>query len=216
MRAPLPGVLVVQGGPGTGKTAVALHRAAYLLYSHRLRLENEGLLFVGPNAGFIRYVEDVLPALGEQTATLATAGQLVDGVRPSAEDTIAAATVKHDARMVEVLRRAVADRERALREDLVVGHGSLTLRVTRAESRRIVARVQSEPGTHNARRRHVERLFVNALWRAAKADAERLALARGGSARVPEVDDFKRSVRRHTNVQRALERMWAPGRRPKR
>jgi DNA helicase IV len=208
VRAPLPGVLVVQGGPGTGKTAVALHRAAYLLYSHRLRLENEGLLFVGPNAGFIRYVEDVLPALGEQTAVLATAGQLVDGVRPSAEDTIAAATVKHDARMVEVLRRAVADRERPLREDLVVGHGSLTLRVTRAESRRIVARVQSEPGTHNARRRQVERLFVNALWRAAKADAERLALARGGAARTPEVDDFKRSVRRHTDVQRALERMW--------
>jgi len=208
VRAPLAGVLVVQGGPGTGKTAVALHRAAYLLYSHRLRLENEGLLFIGPNAGFIRYVEDVLPALGEQTATLATAGQLVEGVRPSGEDTIAAATVKHDGRMVEVLRRAVADRERPLREDLVIGHGSLTLRVTRAESRRIVARVQSEPGTHNARRRQVERLFVNALWRAAKADAERLALARGGAARVPEVEEFKQSVRRHTDVQRALERMW--------
>ncbi|MBV9253232.1 MAG: AAA family ATPase [Actinobacteria bacterium] len=208
VRAPLPGVLVVQGGPGTGKTAVALHRAAYLLYSHRLRLETEGLLFIGPNAGFIRYVEDVLPALGEQTATLATTGQLVDGVRASGEDTLAAATVKHDARMVEVLRRAVADRERPLREDLVIGHGSLTLRVTRATSRRIVAQVKDRAGTHNERRRRVEWLLLEALWQAAHADAERLALAHGGAARVPETDGFKRAVRRNPEVQRALERMW--------
>ena len=208
VRAPLSGAIFVQGGPGTGKTAVALHRAAYLLYSHRLRLEHDGLLFVGPNAGFIRYVEDVLPALGEQTATLATAGDLLAGVRVGAEDETATAAVKHDIRMVEVLRRAVAGRQRPLRQDLVVGHGSLTVRLTRGASRRIVARAQAEPGTHNERRALVERLVLNALWRAAREDAERLALARGGGVRMPEANEFKRALRRHADVRVALERMW--------
>ena len=71
IRAPLPGILVVQGGPGTGKTAVALHRAAYLLYTHRFPLERAGVLLVGPNRIFLRYIEAVLPALGEHSVTLA-------------------------------------------------------------------------------------------------------------------------------------------------
>ena len=208
VRAPLAGVLVVQGGPGTGKTAVALHRAAYLLYAHRLQLENEGLLFVGPNTGFIRYVEDVLPALGEQTATLATPGDLVAGVRPSTEEPIEVATLKHDARMVAVLAKAVADRQRGLRRELVVGHGSLTVRLTRATSRRIVARVQAEPGTHNERRPLVRRLVLRALWRSAQEDADRLARLRGGVAHLPSEKDFKRAVARHPDVRLALTRMW--------
>jgi DNA helicase IV len=208
VRAPLAGILMVQGGPGTGKTAVALHRAAYLLYAHRLQLEHDGLLFVGPNAGFIRYVEDVLPALGEQTATLATPGDLVAGVRPSGEEPIEVATVKHDARMVALLARAVADRQRRLSQELVLGHGSLTVRLTRATSRRIVARAQAEPGTHNERRRLVGRLLLHALWQSAREDAERLALVRGGAARLPAREDFSRSIARHRDVRRALERMW--------
>ena len=75
IRSPLPGVLVVQGGPGTGKTAVALHRAAYLLYTHRFPLERQGVLVVGPNPLFLRYIEQVLPSLGE------TGRQPVDGGR---------------------------------------------------------------------------------------------------------------------------------------
>ena len=65
IRSPLPGLLIVQGGPGTGKTAVALHRAAYLLYTHRFPLERQGVLVVGPNPLFLRYIEQVLPSLGE-------------------------------------------------------------------------------------------------------------------------------------------------------
>ncbi|MEY2475889.1 MAG: hypothetical protein QOG87_1204 [Actinomycetota bacterium] len=208
VRAPLAGILVVQGGPGTGKTAVALHRAAYLLYAHRLQLEHDGLLFVGPNAGFIRYVEDVLPALGEQTATLTTPGDLIVGLRPSREEPIEVAAVKHDARMVAFLGTALADRQRPLRQDLVIGRGSLTVRLTRATSRRIVARVQAEPGTHNERRRLVRRLVLQALWRSAQEDIERLALARGGAARLPVQKDFTQSVARHRDVRRTLERMW--------
>ena len=80
IRAPLTGVLVVQGGPGTGKTAVALHRAAYLLYTHRFPLERQGVLVVGPNPLFLRYIEQVLPSLGETGVTLSTV------VRPGARD----------------------------------------------------------------------------------------------------------------------------------
>ena len=80
IRSGLPGVLVVQGGPGTGKTAVALHRAAYLLYTHRQRLSRRGVLVVGPNPTFLRYIEQVLPSLGETEVVLSTIGQLLPGV----------------------------------------------------------------------------------------------------------------------------------------
>ena len=81
IRAPLAGVLVVQGGPGTGKTAVALHRAAYLLYTHRFPLERQGVLVVGPNPLFLRYIEQVLPSLGETGVTLSTVAGLVPEIR---------------------------------------------------------------------------------------------------------------------------------------
>jgi DNA helicase IV len=81
IRAPLAGVLVVQGGPGTGKTAVALHRAAYLLYTHRFPLERQGVLVVGPNPLFLRYIEQVLPSLGETGVTLSTVSGLVPEIR---------------------------------------------------------------------------------------------------------------------------------------
>ena len=86
IRAPLAGVLVVQGGPGTGKTVVALHRAAYLLYAHRERLARSGVLVVGPNARFLRYIEQVLPCLGETGVVLSTAGQLFPGVDAAGDD----------------------------------------------------------------------------------------------------------------------------------
>ena len=81
IRAPLPGVLIVQGGPGTGKTAVALHRAAYLLYANRQRLEDSGVLVVGPNRTFLRYIEHVLPSLGESGVELQTVDQLYGRLR---------------------------------------------------------------------------------------------------------------------------------------
>ena len=80
IRSGLPGVLVVQGGPGTGKTVVALHRAAYLLYTHREQLARRGVLVVGPNPTFLRYIEQVLPSLGETEVVLSTIGELLPGV----------------------------------------------------------------------------------------------------------------------------------------
>ena len=101
------GVMVVQGGPGTGKTAVALHRIAYLLYTWREQLTRTGVLVVGPNATFLEYISRVLPELGETGVVLSTTEQLVPGFTPTGEDTIAAREVKGSAEMVTILKRAV-------------------------------------------------------------------------------------------------------------
>jgi len=107
IRSPLSGVLVVQGGPGTGKTAVALHRAAYLLYTHRFPLERQGVLVVGPNPLFLRYIEQVLPSLGETGVTLSTIAGLVPEIRIKENGPADVARLKGDVRMAKVVARAV-------------------------------------------------------------------------------------------------------------
>ncbi len=107
VRAPLTESVCVQGAPGTGKTAVGLHRAAYLLYTHGGQLARTGVLVVGPNRAFLRYIEQVLPALGEVEVDQATVATLTARVTPRAEDEPAVAVLKGDARMAGVLRRAV-------------------------------------------------------------------------------------------------------------
>ncbi|MEU4197510.1 UvrD-helicase domain-containing protein [Kribbella sp. NPDC026611] len=110
IRSPARGVTVIGGGPGTGKTVVALHRAAYLLYSDRRRFERGGVLVVGPSAAFMAYIERVLPSLGENTVSLRAVGELVDGVKATAVDDAAAAAVKGSLRMRGILGRAARDR----------------------------------------------------------------------------------------------------------
>ena len=115
IRADVHGVLVVAGGPGTGKTAVALHRAAYLLYTHRRRLATQGVLLIGPSPVFLRYIEQVLPSLGEQDVQLSTiAGPEAAAARARRPTRAHVAALKGDARMARVIERAVADRERPL------------------------------------------------------------------------------------------------------
>ncbi len=118
IRADLPGPLVVAGGPGTGKTAVALHRAAYLLYTFRRRLGAQGVLLVGPSPVFLRYIEHVLPSLGEQDVQLSTIAGLRPSVRVRSTEPDATAALKGDARMAKVVERAVKDRERPLPQRL--------------------------------------------------------------------------------------------------
>src|SRR4029077_21048942 len=103
IRADIAGVLVVAGGPGTGKTAVALHRAAYLLYTHRRRLASQGVLLIGPSAVFLRYIEHVLPSLGEQDVQLSTIAGLKPRLRAVAVDAPDVAALKGDARMASVI-----------------------------------------------------------------------------------------------------------------
>ena len=140
VRADLSQTIVVQGAPGTGKTAVGLHRAAYLLYAHRDQLTRRGVLIIGPNASFLRYIRDVLPALGEIEAKQATIAELVaiqgqshGAVR--AEEAAPVATLKGDVRMAEVLHRAVWSHVGEPDEALVVPRGSRRWRVPTSEAR---------------------------------------------------------------------------------
>jgi DNA helicase IV len=214
IRADLAGALVVQGGPGTGKTAVALHRAAYLLYTYRFPLEQQGVLVVGPNQLFLRYIEQVLPSLGESGVALTTLAGLVPQIRPRDTEGPVAQRVKGDGRMAGVLSQAVADRERGLRDDLVLGFGSLSLRVSAEATRSIVRAVKRRPGPHNPRRRQVETLLLRALYERYAAAVERgRRTGLGVGASGPdgaELDqaEFNAGLRREAAVVAALDRMW--------
>jgi DNA helicase IV len=163
IRAPLTGMLLVQGGPGTGKTAVALHRAAYLLYTYRATLERQGVLVVGPNPLFLNYIENVLPSLGESGVTLSTISGLVTNVVVRGSDRDDVARLKGDARMVSVIERALATRERALREDVTFMVGRVSVTVRARDTREIVERARRRPGNHNQRRSGVGRELANRL-----------------------------------------------------
>ena len=203
IRAPLPGLLMVQGGPGTGKTAVALHRAAYLLYTHRFPLERQGVLVVGPNPLFLRYIEQVLPSLGETGVTLSTISGLVPEVRVTGRDPEEVERLKGDPRMIKVMSRAVRTRQRPLKNDLSIPFGATTLRLTAGESADLIARARRRPGTHNARRKFVETELATLL--AAQYQARRgLDL----SDEEFDLDDFSRQLRRLPEIQDALRRMW--------
>ena len=178
IRAPLPGVLVVQGGPGTGKTAVALHRAAYLLYTHRFPLERQGVLVVGPNQLFLRYIQSVLPSLGESGAVLTTLAGLVPEIRVRATEPASLATLKGDARLAKVLSRAVRDRQRPLRQPLEIPFGALVLRVSVEDTAAAVSAGRRRHGPHNGRRRHVEAELFRRIHR---AYTDALALGGPGS-----------------------------------
>jgi DNA helicase IV len=173
IRADLPGVLVVAGGPGTGKTAVALHRAAYLLYTHRRHLASRGVLLVGPSPVFLRYIEQVLPSLGEQDVQLTTISGLkpqLRGLRVEASDI---AAVKGSARMSRVIARAVRDRQRVLHDDVAFMLDGLRIRFSREDSARVVRGAQRQKGTHNERRPYVVRRTSDILVAAYKLAATR-------------------------------------------
>ncbi|QFZ24301.1 DUF2075 domain-containing protein [Saccharothrix syringae] len=129
IRLDHPGVLVIEGGPGTGKTVVALHRVAYLLYTQRERMERHGVLVVGPNPAFLNHIGRVLPSLGESDVVFTTTGGLVPGLLVTAEDAPDAARLKGSLKVLDVLAAAVADRQRLPEEPLPVELGGVTLRI---------------------------------------------------------------------------------------
>ena len=129
IRLDHPGVLVIEGGPGTGKTVVALHRVAYLLYTHRERIERNGVLVVGPNPAFLNHISRVLPSLGESDVVFMTTGDLVPGMRVTAEDTPEAARLKGSLQFLDVLAAAVADRQRLPEHPLPIELGDVTVRI---------------------------------------------------------------------------------------
>ncbi len=207
IRGPLPGILVVQGGPGTGKTAVALHRAAYLLYTHRFPLESQGVLVVGPNPTFLRYIEHVLPSLDETGVELSTVTSLYQRSRPTEGEDEDVAQLKGDVRMARVIARAVNDRQRPLRRTADIPFGSRVLRITPAMSAQAVSAVRRRPGTHNARRRTLEHILWRQLIEQVPPEGGGEAEAEGiGSRRSPE--ELGRILRHQPEMAEALDRMW--------
>jgi DNA helicase IV len=132
IRLDHPGVLVIEGGPGTGKTVVALHRVAYLLYTQRERMERHGALVVGPNPAFLNHIGRVLPSLGETDVVFTTTGDLVPGLHVTAEDTPEAARLKGSLKILDVLAAAVADRQRLPAEPLPIALKDVTVRIDAA------------------------------------------------------------------------------------
>ncbi|MGW0947774.1 HelD family protein [Streptomyces sp. NPDC002623] len=163
IRAPHRGVLVVEGGPGTGKTAVALHRAAYLLYEHRELLAKRAVLIVGPNPAFLGYIGEVLPSLGETGVLLATVGELYPGVHATAADRPEAAAVKGRADMADVLAAVVRDRQALPDPVITIEHDREILMLDDGLAGVARDRTRAAGLPHNAAREHFEGHILNAL-----------------------------------------------------
>ncbi|MEV1069323.1 UvrD-helicase domain-containing protein [Streptomyces sp. NPDC050263] len=163
IRAPHRGVLVVEGGPGTGKTAVALHRAAYLLYEHRELLAKRAVLIVGPNPAFLGYIGEVLPSLGETGVLLATVGELYPGVHATVADRPEAAAVKGRADMADVLAAVVRDRQALPDPVITIEHDREILMLDDGLAGVARDRTRAAGLPHNAAREHFEGHILNAL-----------------------------------------------------
>jgi DNA helicase IV len=164
IRAPGKGVVLITGGPGTGKTVVALHRAAYLLYSDRRRYESGGVLVVGPSGVFMRYIERVLPSLGETAVALRSLGEVVDGVRASRHDLPAVADVKGAARMAELMRRAARQPVPGAPRELKIFYRDDTVLLTGRELGALRKNLLSQ-GKRNKVVPRVASALLDAMWR---------------------------------------------------
>ncbi|HEY8980729.1 MAG TPA: UvrD-helicase domain-containing protein [Streptomyces sp.] len=198
VRSGLQGSVCVQGGPGTGKTAVGLHRVAYLLYAHRERLARTGTLVIGPNKSFLHYIEQVLPALGELTVRQATVDDLVAHVEVRGTDDADAAVIKGDARMAEVLRRAVYSHVTPPTEPVVVVRGSRRWRVPAYELEDIVRELLDRDIRYGAAREALPQRIAHAVL---------VQMERAGEAPDDRVQD---SVARNSAVKAAVKAIWPP------
>ncbi|MFG2750673.1 HelD family protein [Streptomyces xanthophaeus] len=200
VRSGLSGSVCVQGGPGTGKTAVGLHRVAYLLYAHRDRLARTGTLVIGPNRSFLHYIEQVLPALGELEVQQATVDDLVarEGLEVRGADAAPTAVVKGDARMAEVLRRAVRSHVTLPTEPLMVVRGSRRWRVPAYELEELVTQLLERDIRYGAARDALPQRIAHAVL---------VRMEQAGEAPDDRVQD---AVARSAAVKAAVKQMWPP------
>lgn len=196
VRAGIGGTVCVQGAPGTGKTAVGLHRVAYLLYAHRERLARTGTLVIGPNRSFLRYIEQVLPALGELNVAQATVDDLVGHVEVRGTDTADAARIKGDARMAEVLRRAVRAGVTMPVEPVVVVRGSRRWRVPAYEIEEMVRELLDRDIRYGAAREALPQRIAHAVL---------VRMEEAGEAPDDRVQD---AVARTAAVKAAVKSVW--------
>jgi DNA helicase IV len=199
VRAGADETICVQGAPGTGKTAVGLHRIAYLLYAHRDRMGRRGVLVIGPNRAFLSYIRNVLPALGETEVTQVTVADLVasrPGVRVRARDEEQAERVKGDARMAEVLRRALWARLAEPAEAIVLPRGSRRWRVGDRELARLVAELRDRGVRYGTGREMLAHRIAHVILTRMEAAGETCD------------DRTHDAVRRTRQVRAAVDAIW--------
>ena len=206
IRADLPGVHVVQGGPGTGKTAVALHRAAYLLYTHRERLASAGVLLVGPSQAFMNYIDQVLPSLGETGVVMSSLARLMPGIDAVPETSRRAAAIKGRLDMAQVIADAVADRQRLIpaKRRVTVEGTTLTVRPGQIRRARDKARATGKP--HNQARATFVKIMVKKL---AEQMEEILQESSGGKNQADR-SYLVEEVRQSREVRILLNLCWMP------
>ena len=212
IRASDRGILVVQGGPGTGKTAVALHRAAYLLYTQRERLERSGVLIIGPSRTFLRYIEQVLPSLGESGVVQMTIGDIVPGLSAQDDDAVDIAAIKGRAAFSRILREAVRLIPRLPERDQVlqVWNRRVTLRVKDVQEALSRARRSGRP--HNVARESFAMGLMELL-------AGRLIVEAGDASSTADIDPddlrtWMSEIRDSVDARRAINLAWMPTQAP--
>lgn len=206
IRADLRGALVVQGGPGTGKTAVALHRAAYVLYEHRDRLSREGVLIVGPNPDFLRYISEVLPSLGEDSVVLTSLHTLLPGVVAHREDERDVAEVKGRLELAKVVENAVARREIPVRAPFrIVLESDQTVELDSRDLAALRTRMRRTRKAHNEARPTFERVVRELV-------ARRLLSIAGRSVEIDvdpdDVEDFAGELALDDRLDAAIDSLW--------
>lgn len=206
IRSELGGILVVQGGPGTGKTAVALHRAAYLLYSNRERLRSSGVLIVGPSRSFLKYIEAVLPSLGESGVVLASVGQLFPGVEATHDDSPSVARIKGRSAMAPLLARAVASRQRVPEgpQPIEVNGDTVILEPETVAS--AIQRARESGKTYNEARVIFAKAAIAAITRTLAAQLR----AQGNSLDESDLSMLREDVRSAPDARVALNTAWLP------
>lgn len=208
IRAPHRGILVVEGGPGTGKTAVALHRAAFLLYEHRELLAKRAVLIVGPNPAFLGYIGEVLPSLGETGVLLATVGELFPGVKATAADTPQAAAVKGRADMADVLAAVVRDRQALPDPVITVEHDREVLMLDDGLVNMARERTRAARLPHNVAREYFEGHILNTLT---ELYAERVGTDPFDGSSLLDASDITQirdELAENPEVWAAVDRLW--------
>jgi DNA helicase IV len=192
--------LVIQGGPGTGKTAVGLHRASWLLYTARERSARSRVLVVGPNRTFMEYVSHVLPALGEDAVEQRAVSELVDDVGPAVTDPDDVVRLKGDERMAEVIARAAEIRLRGEPDELLLRLDGAFVRVRVRDQMRLLEEIRGEHGTTAAARERFRMALVRSFY------GEYGRILEGGAMR--DAEQVERALRSSGELRRVLDRAW--------